>query len=196
MQPNYILERWPHGWLVSPPENQSGIPIQAFAEIETLLNKGKKMVVDGNIGHHYITQGKNVTLCIGNPDELKLWEDEINKSIQHKPPATRWWQGLDVGSSSATIFGKLVSKDCPQKDAATRFGKGSYPKDCQELERCFRLLKIFPEWKKELHQVAKAFPQSPWPQIIENWEALENASTNAERNKILQEIIYPNERKN
>jgi len=183
MRSKYILERWDHGWLLCPPATSNGVPVTALQEVMPLMAAGA--VMNTGIAHHYSASGKRVTFCMGDPEELKKWESDIKVSLAGCDPQEQWWRGVDVGTSSAAMFAALTTS--PFKDAAEEFGRGSTPHDAGDLGRCLGLLRLFPEWKARLPEVAEAYPDTKWPGIVENWETLESAEPREQR-RILDEI--------
>lgn len=185
IKPSYIVQRWPHGWLVCASELGVGIPVTAISELLPLLKKGA--VIHSGISHHFNALGdSSVIACLGSIDELKLWEEEIKERITNYQPEQRWWAGLDVGLSSATIFAVLAKDSNVQRQAAA-YSNGAVPHDADDLSRCLQLIEEFPTWKEELHKVATAHPNTKWPKIIAKWDELKNASKTMQ-GKLLQEI--------
>lgn len=72
-----------------------------------------------------------------------------------------WLLSGDVGASSESIFRIITNK----------YSRGLYePSDFADFGRCFRLLKLFPEWKNKLHLVANE--STIWNRIIKSWDYL------------------------
>jgi len=73
----------------------------------------------------------------------------------------RWLRGNDTGASSIAIgdfmLGKKVSCSRPPSDAA-------------DFGRCYRLLKLFPEWRERLGEMKEL---SQWTYLINKWQELE-----------------------
>lgn len=83
-----------------------------------------------------------------------------------KPPQTpeQWAAGRDTGLSSLTIYHVMTGN--PVAD-----GWYSTPSDPSDFGRCYRLLKLFPQWKPRLPEVAAKFPE--WKRLISEWGELE-----------------------
>lgn len=75
-----------------------------------------------------------------------------------------WPRSRDTGTSSWTIYSVMRGMDSP--DAC--YG---VPQDPSDFGRCYRLLKLFPEWKPKLHEVATRFPE--WTSLVREWSNLE-----------------------
>ena len=152
-KPRYIIERWPLGWILCSGPCDHGIPINAFAETEKLFSK--RDVMDPAIVHHLRAIGKlEARVCITSIEDSKKWHAEITASISALPLEERWWKGLDVGTSSASIFS--VFSQSFQRDAE-ELSRKSRPHDASDFGRCKRLLDLFPEWKANLGKVAEKY---------------------------------------
>lgn len=178
----YTIERHTHGWLICAASGQRGVPMNAVDECMPMFPRHSGgAVFDAGIVHHYDTLNyrQRVVFAVTTPEGSKLWRAEIEAYIARiKHPHDRWWYGVDVGTSSASIFGVL----CPStlcdnwaKEEATRHGNGSTPADADDLGRCLRLIALFPEWRDRLDEVAAAYPGTAWPRIIDRWGELEKA---------------------
>lgn len=133
------------------------------------------MVMIPRIAHHLKTSGQpDVVVAIATIKDAAIWEDEIEESLKDKPPEERWWKGLHVGKSSATIFALFCENQW--KGAAEKLGGGATPQDSDDLGRCIHLMEVFPEWEPQLAKVIDAHPNTGWKKIIENWEFLKKAS--------------------
>lgn len=170
-QPRYIVERWPYGWLIcSPDPAVRGIPMEAIAECTKLFTK--KCVLDCGIAHHLEqTIRPGVVVCVVTPADGSKWRAEIEASIAHLPPEERWWKGLSVGSSSTALFAVMATHP-HLKSAAKEKSKGSTPLDSDDFGRCLNLVNLFPGWIDRLPEVAAAYPDTKWPQIVQMWPEL------------------------
>ena len=83
-----------------------------------------------------------------------------------KPAQTpeEWAAGRDTGISSLTIYHVMTGN--PIRDYWY-----STPSDPSDFGRCYRLLKLFPQWKPRLQEVAVRFPE--WKNLVSEWDALE-----------------------
>jgi hypothetical protein len=185
MKPRYIVERWPRGWLICGPGGT--VPFSALSEVQKLFPK--TAVMDLGIPHHFKASGRSdVVMCVVDAGaERNAWRTEILASLAGLPADERWWRGLDVGSSSAAVFAALVERP-HLRLAASEFAKGAAPADADDFGRCERLLKLFPQWRARLPEVAAAYPETKWPSIVARWDELEAAPVGA-RSKLLREIL-------
>lgn len=78
-----------------------------------------------------------------------------------------WERGLFVGSSSATIFATMLDR---VPDGIERSRIGAVPQDPDDFSRCHRLLRVMPEWRGRLHEVADK--HAAWKPLVENWGRL------------------------
>lgn len=108
---------------------------------------------------------------------VKSWDALIERSKaferQHlgcaelvMPPApttpAEWFAGDDTGVSSLTIYSVMTGQ---------RVRHTGIPYDPDDFGRCHRLLRLFPEWRVRLGEVATRFPD--WRGLVEAWGELE-----------------------
>lgn len=74
-----------------------------------------------------------------------------------------WIMGHDTGTSSETIFSVMTGKNVRSHGD---------PLDPDDFGRCHRLLKLFPEWRKRMPEVAAKFPNTSWPALVREWDRL------------------------
>lgn len=79
--------------------------------------------------------------------------------------ALQWIVGGDTGISSETIWSVMMGVE---KQGS--FGPYT-PSDPGDFGRCYRLLKLIPEWRDRLHEVAQKHPK--WGPMVEAWDELE-----------------------
>jgi hypothetical protein len=72
-----------------------------------------------------------------------------------------WRRGWDTGASSLAIFAVMTG---------TYLHNPSIPYDPDDFGRCYRLLKLMPEWRARLHEMNR-YPE--WVPLIANWPELE-----------------------
>lgn len=77
--------------------------------------------------------------------------------------AYEWFNGRDTGTSSLTIYSVFMHTDSPH-------GQYNIPSDPEDFGRCYRLLKIMPQWRFGLQQVADNFPA--WQPLVDHWDEL------------------------
>lgn len=73
-----------------------------------------------------------------------------------------WLASYDVGASSRAIFHVFTGVN-------TR--ESSVPHDPSDFGRCYRLLKLFPEWRKNIHKISERYHH--WKKLIDDWDELE-----------------------
>lgn len=174
MSARYVIERWPHGWLICAPVGRTGIPMTALAECGALFPEGAVMAK--GIPHHFHATGRHeVAFCVGTDAEIGVWRTEIKNAIATLPPEERWWKGIDVGLSSAAIFSVFAIHFGHE---ARVMAGGAVPRDADDFGRCTRLLALFPHWRPELHRVAIAYPDTKWPELIARWAEIEAVHPN------------------
>jgi len=74
-----------------------------------------------------------------------------------------WITGNDTGISSKAIWSVMMG--------AASFSNTDVPHDPADFGRCYRLLKLFPEWRNRLDEVATAFPK--WGPMVREWDHME-----------------------
>jgi hypothetical protein len=187
MKIQYSYSRTEYGWLICQPPGQSGIPLDAMDYLQKLAPK--KSVIAGGIAHFYKNDGQNAVLAVAdNVKAYHEWQTEINEDLdaRYKDSAQRWWHGLDVGMSAATIFSVLVADDS-LKVKAGQFAREAVPHDADDFGRCVRLIQRMPEWKPRLQEVADKYPNTKWPKVLGWWDQLCSMPP-AEQTKILSAL--------
>jgi hypothetical protein len=84
----------------------------------------------------------------------------------HAKPAQapeEWATGRDTGTSSLTIYAAIKGKKGRDREF-------DIPYDPDDFGRCYRLLKLFPNWRKELDKVIALCPR--WKPFVEAWDEL------------------------
>jgi hypothetical protein len=115
-------------------------------------------------------------LSVKMPIRVDLWVEitkafvKIHKGCQpgtYTEPtpkdAVEWAAGRDTGISSMTIWSVMVG-------APSIYSSYDIPHDPADFGRCYRLLKLFPEWRAKLHLVAEKYPK--WKPFVECWDEL------------------------
>ena len=72
-----------------------------------------------------------------------------------------WLLGGDTGISSKTIVGVMTGCACNWTDI---------PYDPSDFGRCYRLLKLIPEWRGRMREMGERYPK--WGPMAEAWEEL------------------------
>lgn len=91
-------------------------------------------------------------------------ERSVVQEVETLRKCLEWSLGTDTGLSSETIVSVMAGID-------GRSQLVSVPYDPSDFGRCFRLLQLFPEWRKRLPEVASKYPA--WSKLVENWEKME-----------------------
>ncbi len=90
--------------------------------------------------------------------------------------ALQWIAGGDTGTSSKTIWAVMQMVE-PEY--------ASVPSDPSDFGRCYRLLKLIPEWREGLSLVSRRYPE--WTALVEHWDELtalyEDELVNGPKNK-------------
>jgi len=147
----YTVELWDEGIVVKGP-----IPID---ELQMLIKKAEKLGFDQfDAG---VSQAFGASCVITNAEGSKKLREHVEKSNAGLSKLDQWIYGSDTGMSSKTIFGVMTGK---------QVGEGSHPYDPDDFGRCYRLLKLFPEWVGRLPEVAARYPR--WAGLIAVWPEL------------------------
>jgi len=184
MNPLYVVERWPLGWLLVAAPGHTGVPLDTLSDLRGLAKKSS--VLSSGIAEHYkrSTQPRAI-VALATARNAEKWAQAIDASLAHCDPQERWWKGWDTGRSSAAIF--AVFCDSQWKFAADEVGGGRCPLDADDFGRCKRLIDRFPEWRARLAEVAAKYPESKWGDIVAHWEEL-SAGTPTQTNDLLRRI--------
>lgn len=83
---------------------------------------------------------------------------------QAKCTPEQWLRGGDTGLSSETICRLLGNLGPPRSP--------SHPLDSGDFGRCYRLLKMFPEWRARMPEVAAKYPATVWPAYVAKWDRM------------------------
>lgn len=100
-----------------------------------------------------------------------------------------WLRSRDTGISSRTICAVLSGRPVIEN-------RPGYPMDPSDFGRCYRLLKLFPQWLPRLGEVADRYPE--WRPLVEAWDeltALYEKEMHKDRSPMLyarmQELLAP-----
>jgi len=74
--------------------------------------------------------------------------------------AYQWTVSGDTGLSSKAIWAAMMGVE----------SAGDYPHDPSDFGRCYRLLKLIPEWQERLPEIAKAHPH--WQPLVDRWDEM------------------------
>lgn len=193
-KPEFIIERHRHGWLVKPPPNETGIPVDALPMCLPLFEK-KATMWPG------IANATRAIMAV--PDSRsagKAWEAEIAEALEKSalPPELKWLRGTDTGASSKTLFfhlcGHLVGEasaypwKCEASGRRGFDGMTDVPHDAADFGRCSRLLAKFPAWRERLPEMAVKLPHTKWPKLVAIWHELEQLDTPMKHKELTERI--------
>jgi hypothetical protein len=169
--PLYTIDRWPHGWSICSVDSP-GIPLTALTDFTTHHPHPEELRISAGIAHHLKhTSRPRTVLVIGTDRSLSKWSAQIRAGLAVLPDRElAWWTGLDVGTSSASIYAALASHPSAQEAAA--YSRGTTPQDSADFARCQNLLALFPLWKPRLPKVAATWPKTSWFAIIHRWDEI------------------------
>lgn len=88
----------------------------------------------------------------------------MTKSIQER--AMAWVVGGHVGMSSKAIWANMMDAGKPEHG-------WSHPHDPDDLSRCLRLLRLIPEWRERLPEMAKR--SDSWRALVRHWDQIEQS---------------------
>jgi hypothetical protein len=89
---------------------------------------------------------------------------DTSQSIQARYQA--WKTGHDTGMSSECLGRQMAGISNAGRD-------NSYPYDTHDLSRCLRLLRIIPEWRPRIGEMAACGPI--WAAMAARWDELEKS---------------------
>jgi hypothetical protein len=104
------------------------------------------------------------TIDLFTKDHSKCVVTETSPSAMAGRSPYHWLQSGDTGTSSITIC-RVMSGE----GDATRVG---WPIDPSDFGRCYRLLKLFPQWRERLPEVAAVHPDTPWVAYVREWDLM------------------------
>jgi len=79
----------------------------------------------------------------------------------------QWIVNGEVGTSSKTIWAVMMDAVLPNRKDSWDY---SIPHDPDDFSRCWKLLVLFPDWRKRLQEVADIFPA--WMGFVREWDKL------------------------
>ena len=105
-----------------------------------------------------------------HPGEPRVHRQERLPAMTVYQRATQWIVSRDVGTSSRTIWSVMQMVEPDDHDT---------PSDSDDFGRCYRLLKLIPEWRENLTLVAYRYPS--WAPLIREWDRLTVMYENGQR---------------
>jgi hypothetical protein len=94
---------------------------------------------------------------------LKTWSEPVADQTTTIQERMIFWLGSgERGMGSEAMFEKISGYKLK--------GYTYHPCDPDDFKRCYKLLKIIPEWKSELHKLKELSPV--WEKLVDNWDKL------------------------
>lgn len=101
-------------------------------------------------------------------------EETTNKPLPTNPTPEDWVENGDTGNAAVAIW--CVMTGNVAKDGVYQTSNQTYyyrvPKNDAAFYRCYKLLKYFPQWRKQLNKVSSTFPE--WEGFVMKWGQLES----------------------
>lgn len=88
----------------------------------------------------------------------------IDSPLTVRERAKKWRASKDVGNSSIVIYDLFMGIVEPKR-------MRTFPNTYDAFSKCIILLKMVPEWRPRLEEVAAVYPR--WKIFVENWKTLE-----------------------
>lgn len=158
-------------------------------------NERSWIVGGGRRGELAHCQRCGVGLELGRPQTVRVTvkamqgfeEDHANCKEGDNPnpeviTRDNWARSRDTGVSSWTIYSVM-------KGMNSTLDRYAPPQDPADFGRCYRLLKLFPEWESRLPEVAARFPE--WSGLVRAWSNLSTiyeSSLEGDRSKLYNAI--------
>jgi hypothetical protein len=109
-------------------------------------------------------QPLEIVVACGNAFVKMHSKCEPGRYVPPVPKTVRdWRKGRDTGVSSQTIYGVFMGEGGPEHGP-------SVPHDPDDFGRCYRLLQLAPDWRKNLSKVSDKYPE--WEPLVQEWESL------------------------
>ena len=100
-----------------------------------------------------------------------LNKTDVSSSFFIPQNAQEWLKNGEKGISSKVMFGAITGLWLDNYDWT--------PADPSDFNRCYKLIKQVPEWKKELHKVSLI--SNEWKNVVENWDKLSEMLENRDK---------------
>ncbi len=165
MKLSYTVEYWDCGIVLKGPS----IPLESLLAVakqaETLGFNINDMGVASALrrweGEQSETRAVMVMTNAEGSQAFRQWIDRRNAALPSKE--LRWLRGYDTGASSVTIYWVMIGRIINEEPPST-------PSDADDFGRCYRLLKLFPEWRARLGEVGARY--SAWAPLVIIWDEL------------------------
>lgn len=92
--------------------------------------------------------------------------------------ALEWVTSHDTGLSSLALFRALTG--------AGDIDEYDYPRDCSDFGRCYRLLRLVPEWRDRIEEMVNHGPY--WEAIATSWSELSALYEANDHDKLYQRM--------
>jgi len=132
-----------------------------FCEIDDCINQS---VGECSLDMIFIEGCRMCASFVGRKDQEKAAHAKIDRveAMGEKMRPAEWIVGNDTGVSSKTVWAIMMG-GIPENAF-------DVPHDPADFGRCYRLLKLFPEWRKRLREVAAVFPK--WGPMVREWDKM------------------------
>lgn len=103
-------------------------------------------------------------------DRYGDYPQDIICNLSAEQRAILWAAFGEQGISSRTIFGVMTGA-IKHEDAFPRdWARFNVPHDPSDFRRCYLLLKLIPEWRERLEEMADAFDY--WRPFVDHWDEM------------------------
>lgn len=138
------------------------------------------VVFDEEEERFYIGDGETLGGRLFDESEVEQYSEFKNLysekilSLPLQARAMLWLYSGERGISSETIFYALMGiGNYPELSCKYQYSKSrsfDIPHDPSDFRRCYLLLRLIPEWRDRLYEVALLFPK--WKNLVDNWDEL------------------------
>lgn len=97
------------------------------------------------------------------------YSEEIMK-LPVEQRAMMWATFGEQGISSRTIFSVMTGVLKYEREFPCDQWRFNVPHDPADFRRCYLLLKLIPEWRERLDEMAKAFEK--WRPFVDHWDEM------------------------
>lgn len=104
----------------------------------------------------------------------------MQESIESR--ALSWLLTDETGLSSVCLCATMLGK---RSMFCGRYNR-AHPRDPADFRRCYQLLKIFPEWRGRIGEMATVSPE--WAALAREWDELERLYEEERPNKTLPKL--------
>jgi hypothetical protein len=132
------------------------IPMDQFGNISKMAKSIGFDILDVGLAN-----ALGVSFVLTNQSGSEVLRNRVAQENKCKNAKDAWICGCDTGTSSKTIFSVMTGSPT---------GRADIPYDPDDFGRCYRLLKLIPEWRQRLGEVSEKY--SKWIPLVEHWDEL------------------------